>query len=62
MKATPQKRELPFLRQKERERSDNMAEGNKIATSLILGFMLSLLIFASIAESRILGGKSLITA
>ena len=61
--ATPQKREFPFLRQKQRERKgDNMAKANKIATSLNLALMLSLLIFVSIAESRILGGKSSITA
>ena len=39
-----------------------MAKANKIATSLNLALMLSLLIFVSIAESRILGGKSSITA
>ena len=39
-----------------------MAKGNKIATSHNLVLMLSLLILVSIAESRILGGKSLITA
>ena len=61
--ATPHKREFQFLRLKERERKrDKMAKTNKIATSLNLVVMLSLLIFVSIAESRILGGKSLITA
>nr|CAN82204.1 hypothetical protein VITISV_000174 [Vitis vinifera] len=34
-----------------------MAKANKIATSLNLALMLSLLIFVSIAESRILGAK-----
>lgn len=60
MTVTPHKREFLFLRQEARVRKkDDMAKANKIAASLNLVLLLSLLIFASIAESRILGGKSL---